>query len=202
MPNQPPAAVAAAIKRDETAVPEDKLDKLRAAVREVRDLRRDEQDLTERLAQVKAQINEREGKTLPDLFTEAKVDHIGLEAEGNLPAYDAEMKPYYHANISAEWPMEQQQKGFDWLDENKFGDLIKSMYVVMVPRGARAKALEVEEALEKLGVEYEVKLGVPWNTLTAWLKERVEKFKSTPPLDLLGATVGKVVKLKERKTNG
>jgi hypothetical protein len=40
------------------------------------------------------------------------------------------------------------------------------------------------------------KENVPWNTLTAWLKEQVEK-GNTPPLDTIGGEVGRIVKLKE-----
>jgi hypothetical protein len=52
-------------------------------------------------------------------------------------------------------------------------------------------------------VQYSVKRGVPWNTLTAWFKaEHKRKPLPAKAMELLGATVGrvaKVVKQKEKK---
>ncbi len=133
------------------------------------------------------------------MFTEINIDSLGLPAEGNLPAYDTELKPYYKANIPVDWEPERRQAAFDYLDEQNAGDIIKSVFIVAIPRGKRAVALKVQKALEKLKVEYTADLSVPWNTLTAWVKESVEKHKTVPNLDVLGATVGQVVNLKERK---
>lgn len=199
MTSKPSAAVAAAAKRDGASQSSDKLEQVRQIVRDYRDLSIQVQDTEEALKRLKAEQLQLQQKTLPDLFMEVGVDNLGLPAEGNLPAYDAELKPYYHANISSDWPPEQQRAAYAYLDELGEGDLIRSTFTVFVGKDDRETALKVQEALEKLGVDYETKLAVPWNTLTAWLKEQVEKHKTTPRLDLLGATVGNVVKLKQRK---
>lgn len=202
MPNQPPAAVRAAIKRDKVEVPEDRLEAIRVVLRRARDADREVSDLEARLKAVKAEVLDLKQKTLPDIYDAAGIDNLGLPAEGNLPAYDCALKPYYHANIGAEWPTEQRQAAFAYLEGHEAGDLIKSLYIVAVPRGKLALAKKVAAALAKLKVEFTTKQDVPWNTLTAWLKEQVEKRNHTPDLDVLGATVGRVVNLKERKTNG
>ena len=36
-----------------------------------------------------------------------------------------------------------------------------------------------------------------WGTLTSWVKEQIEAGKPTPPLDVIGATVGQHVKIKK-----
>lgn len=48
-----------------------------------------------------------------------------------------------------------------------------------------------------------LKKNIPWATLTSWLKEQYGlfadgKIAATPPLDILGATVGRIVKLKPK----
>lgn len=199
MAKGPSAAVAAAIGRDHRPPSEDKLDKLRSSLRVVRDLERELADLNEMVSERSAKILDMKMKSLPDLFAEAGVDNIGLPAEGNLPAYDVELKPYYKANIAVDWPDDKRQTAFAWLDDNGHGDLIKSMFVVSLGRDDRTRAKKVEKALEKLGVPFSVELGVPWNTLTAFVKERIEKHKESPPLETLGAIVGKIVNLKPRK---
>lgn len=222
MASQPPAALAAAVKRDRTAPAEDSLERVRVILRTARDKDREVNDLETRLKEVKAQVLELKQKTLPDLYDEVGIDNLGLPAEGNLPAYDCKLENFYHANISADWEEEKRQAAFSYLDDltvaevipgkkNKdgspatrqvsanAGDLIKTTYTVLLPRGNRKKALDVEKALQKLGVDIVSKLEVPWNTLTAWVKEQVEKHNTTPNLEVLGATVGRVVKLKERK---
>lgn len=199
MPSKPSAAVAAAMKRDRVAPSEDSLEKVRQVLRDARDAERLKADLEERLKTVNENVFKLKHVTLPDLFDEVGIDKLGLPAEGNLPAYDTELKPYYKAAILADWEPERRQKAFDYLDRVKAGDLIKSVYIVALPRGNRAIAKKVQAALKKLKVEFTTDLSVPWNTLTAWVKESIEKHNTTPDLDALGATVGKVVNLKERK---
>lgn len=201
MPNKPSAAAIAAAK-NRAPPSEDRLEKVRVILRQARDTERRIVDLEAALKEAKGQVLELKQKTLPDLFDEAGIDNLGLPAEGNLPAYDCKLGPYYHANIGAEWEEERRQAAFKYLEDQGSGDLIKSAYIVLVPRGKRAFAKKVEAALTKLGAEFTSKLDVPWNTLTAWVKEQVEKKNNTPDLAVLGATVGRVVSLKERKTNG
>jgi uncharacterized protein YacL (UPF0231 family) len=48
-------------------------------------------------------------------------------------------------------------------------------------------------------VAYEVRNSTNHNTLTAWLKEEIERKRSVLPLETLGATVGKIVSVKARR---
>lgn len=176
-------------------VNEDKLEALRQVVREHRDITAHLEYLEAEVKAARKKKWEIEFKKLPDMFHEAGVDKVGLAAEGNHPAYDAVLAPYYHANI----PANQKSEAFQWLEEEGHGDIIKTVIKVELGRGDRAIATAVEAVLEKMNVDYSSDLGVPWNTLTAWLKEQIEKHNKVPPLSLIGATVGNIVKLKERK---
>jgi len=175
---------------------QDKLEALRLVVRAHRDLQKRIADLEEQLSEAKKTRYKMEMRELPEMFYEVGVDRIGIPEEGNHPAYDAVLQPYYHANI----PADQRDQAFEWLQEKGHGDLIKTVVKVELGLRQREVARKVESMLEKLGVDYSRDLGVPWNTLTAWLKEQIEKHQEIPPLTMLGATVGNIVKLKERKT--
>ena len=90
-------------------------------------------------------------------------------------------------------------EAFAWLSEHGHGDIIRRTYTVSFGKGEEQLALDFEKVLNESETPYSASYGVPWNSLTAWLKEQIEKFKIVPPLHLFGATVGKVVDIKARK---
>lgn len=199
----PDADIAKMLSEDRPAPDKDKLEQLRRAVRRMRDTERRIEDQTEVLKATKQLKLDMEQQELPTLFMEAGVDHVGLPAEGNLPAYDARLRPYYHASISADWDPEKQQRAFAVLTRLELEDLIKNIIEVTTGRGQNALAKKVIAALRKLKVEFTVRRGVPWNSLTAAVKERYKRGEpmSDADLEALGATVGTVVKLEQRKEN-
>lgn len=201
MSKAPSAALARKIKTDKPVVPEDKLEAVRDQLRKSRDAELEIAGLEERLEVLGKEQNNRIHEELPALFQGIGIDRLGIGAEGNLPAYDAVLSPYYKANISADWPKERQDAGFDWLEKEGFGDLVKNTFVVQLGRGDEKKAKKLRELLQKAGFEFENKRAVPWNTLTSFVKEQVEVKQKTPNLEVIGATVGKIVKLKPRKEN-
>jgi hypothetical protein len=173
----------------------DKLEHVRDAVRRHLGLQQRIAELTEENKLLTRQLNDMAKRELPDLFNEVQVDSVGLAPEGNQPGYDAKLSPYYHANIPADRAIE----AFAWLDAEGHGDLIKNVITVELGRGDNETAKAVQYALDDLGIEYSTKLSVPWNTLTAFVREQVERYSRVPPLDILGAEIGQIVKLKERK---
>lgn len=186
-------------KKDVPKVPEDKLMELRTLVAQARDIDLQAKQVEEQRKELVHQLNELNRNTIPTLMDGIGVPAITLEADGNYPGVEAKVQPYYKANIAANWPDEKKEAAFKWLDDNGHGDLIKTQYVISLPREDREKAKEVEKALNKMKVPFEKTLAVPWSTLTAWLKEQVEKHGVLPPLDLIGGDVGRVVKLTEKK---
>lgn len=181
----------------------DKLDRLREVVREVRNNQSEVADLRERIDLIEKRNSYLLTKELVDMFTEAQVPELVLGAEGNWPAYRAVKVPYYKANISSEWDDERQQRGFQELEKHGAQDLIRTLVTVDLPRGKgqRAKADKLLRWLDKNGYNCSEKLSVPWNTLTAWLREQFTKFPNEPKPDLeaIGAHVGEVVRLTEEK---
>ncbi len=197
-----PAELADTIRNNPPPPPsEDKLMVLRALVSETRDLEQHKADLEEQLKAVNEQLTGNEGmyfNKLPALMTEIGLTVITLEADGNNPAVEAKAGPFYAANIAAGWPEEKRKTAFDWLDSNGHGDLIKTEVTVAFPRDERKAALKFAKVANQYGAA-SMKEAVPWNTLTSWLREQVEEYGNMPPLDIIGGTVSRSVKLKNKE---
>jgi hypothetical protein len=176
---------------------EDRLVRVRAMAKNARDLQLDIQNTEEKLDERKTTLRKLMEHDLVDLFYEADIDHLGIPAEGNMPAFDLKLKPFCVANIAASWPEEKKTEAFSWLDEHGAGDMIKSTITIELNRGDLALMKKATAALRQSGVEFAVKLAVPHGTLTAFIKEQIKKHK-TPPLDVLGARVGETIKLEPR----
>lgn len=144
---------------------------------------------------------------LPKAMQEIGQDKIGLP-EFNV---DLVLRPYFHANIKAEWPEEQRKEAFDWLENSGNGDLVKTTmtmtfgrtelwkarWIVGIIRTVRKYVMTGDPDVPDIP-EPEIHMGVAWNTLTAFVKEQITKGEKLP-LDILGATVGNIVEIKKRK---
>lgn len=181
----------------------DKLDRLRAAASEARDLDLRLRDLEAEVADVKSRLTNLHRDKLPELLDDAGLDRIGVPAAGNKPAIDFVLRPYFSAAIAASWPEARRGLAFAWLREHRAGDLIKTEVTARFPKGSEAEARAAAAALEaSAGVPVEVKTSVHSQTLTAWLREIYERRHqalSTEDLETIGASVGRVVKIDERR---
>lgn len=185
------------IREDEAREPSsDKLDRLRVMAKQVIKAKERVGQAEEDLQKAKDAFKKLTTKDMPDLFAAAGVDSIGLDGNYNM---DVVCENFYHANIGAEWAPERKDAAFAWMEANGHGDLIKIVVSISFGRSELKKALGLVEQLREDGFTPTIQKTIPWNTLTAWLKEQVEKYSRVPPLELLGATVGKIAKLKERK---
>jgi hypothetical protein len=173
-----------------------KLNAASAALILLRDKEYEVAQLKERVKTLTEEINEIKGKTLVDIFDDAGVTSLGLPPIGNMPPFEVEIIDYYHANIKEE----NQPKAFAYLDKRGLGDLIKSSFTVAFGLKESKQADRFKRSLEKAGIEYSLKQGVPWNTLTSWFKADHKKKPLTPKvMELLGATTGRVAKVIEPK---
>ena len=183
----------------EATPPPDRLAALRAGAERLREQEQTVTSAEQVLADAKAEYNRLRHDELPDLMDMAGVDRVGLPAHGNLPACDAVCGPYYHANIAADWPAERRGAAFDWLEKEGHGDLVRVTVSVAFGKAEMEAAQTLAESLRQVGYAPAIAMAVPWTTLTAFVREQIERHQVTPPLDLLGATVGRVVKIKARK---
>ena len=185
--------------REDATPSQDRLDKVRSEISRLRDLELEKAALETRATEIAQDIKQVKEKTLVDLFDEAGVNICGIEATGNLPPYTVELNDYYHANISED----QRAEAYSYLRKIGQEDLIKTSFTIEFGLREGKAAERFERSLEKAGINYGKKQGVPWNTLTAWFKaEHKRKPLPIKAMALLGATVGrvaKVVKQKEKK---
>lgn len=178
----------------------DQLFALRNAAAEMRDLQIEIENLEDRLQQSKRKLKLLQREQLPDMMDIAGVDQIGLPAADNLPAYDLILKPYIHANISAQWPPERQAEALQALTEAGHGSLIRTQIHIHLPRGYHDLVADMLNLLrEKYNVSAEVRETVHSSTLTAFVKDAITNNQPLPPFEVIGADVGRIAQLKERK---
>lgn len=171
------------------------MDRLRAGAAAMRDAQAAVDDAEAWLVATKARFNTLATKELPDLFAEAGTDHIGLPADGNHQACDVKLHNYYHAVI----PKSDPETAFNWLSENDHVDIVKSTFTVRLGRGDDFTASVLRDVFNRNRIDFEEKREVPWQTLTAFVREQIEDFGAVLPLDVLGATVGTVAQIVDRK---
>lgn len=177
----------------------DRLEELRARALDVRAVESHIADLEKQLEHLKHNRTSLLREILPEMMDAIKVGEITVAAEGNYPAMKFSVKPFYSANISAKWEPQRKDKAFAWLETHGAGDLIKTTIEVTIPREDRQKAKVILDMLKNFKVPVSANEKVHSATLTSWLKETVEAGGSLPPLDLIGAAVGRLVKIEEKK---
>ena len=189
------AALLAEMRADGDAPPpSDKIERIKAAVRRLRDLTARKEDATAMIREIAREVEQIERSELVNLFDEAGIDHVSLPPEGNHPGYQAKAQPYYYANIKVDWPEQQREAAFRWLVDRQCGDLIKTVVVVELGLGEAEKTRQVLDALKEIGVSHDVRKSVPWNTLTSFVKEQSHNLDEQGRATL-GATVGRIVKV-------
>lgn len=169
--------------------------------REMVQLEQNIEDYENAITQAKARKNEIAHRLLPELFDAANTDRVGLP-DSNA---DLVLRPWYHANIAADWEPERKEKAFGWLEENGHGDIVRVGVVVEYSRGELDKARLLEKHIADFFTrsneppkKIQMNMHVPWNTLTAFVREQTES-GNVVDLEVLGAQVGRVAKIEKRK---
>lgn len=151
------------------------------------------------------QIHEMKHKTLPDIMLGLDVDRHGLASAG----VDIVLEDYAKANISAEWEPERQDAAFKHLEDLGVSDIIRTQVTFSFSKDQYDHAMTVVAMLNLIAERVEefggteipvpsVKKSVPWNTLTATIKE-LHKKGIAVDLEKLGGMIGNIVKIKVRK---
>lgn len=177
---------------------ESTLETIRDRIRKLRELEFQNVSLAETMERNSAIIRQIKDKELVDMFDSARINVLGVQADGNLPPYEIEIRPYYKANIAADWEPEKKAAAYAWLDKHKLGDMLRNTFSIQLGKGTRDKQKKLAAFLKKSKIEFSYVYGVPHTTLTAFVKEQYEAGK-TLPLELLGATVGRVATVKKEK---
>lgn len=146
--------------------------------------------------------HELESRTLPDLFDRCMTDKLGVPGA----MLDVVVAPVYHANIRADWPEEQREAAFLALEEIGGSELIRLSLTISLHPGQVEEMRRLQELVRGLNwlpnAAMSVSRSVPWNTLTAFLRELVERGVQGIPLDALGARIGRYCKIVKRRGRG
>lgn len=173
---------------------DDELKSVRALGAKLVKLNQEKESLEKRLETLQETINTVQQQDLPKLMDSLQLDNLGLPED----QCDLRVENYYHANIAKN--SEHREEAFKWLVDHGHEALLKVSVTCTFARGEYEKAARLVERLKKAGYEPEMEQGVPWNTLTAWLKDLASKKDAVlPPLKIFGATIGRIVKIKPRK---
>lgn len=201
--------------------------RLRTAAMKMVELDAEVSSIEKTLSERKAELNTLANRTIPDIMLEIGQDVIGLPDVGE-NGVDIVSSPYVHANIRSDWEEPRREAAFSLLDRKGAGDMIRNIVTMQFSKGENEKvkaflaALEDERFEELMREKAEgkvnhfelppvgVEMTVPWNTLTSYVKK--EHSQGTlrelwmdevdPPIDpveVLGATIGTVAKIKPRK---
>lgn len=172
--------------------------RLRIAASKMVALEKQKESLEAQLKATNVELFETKTRTLPDLFAEIGTDIIGVPDSG----VDVKVVPYVHANIAADWDDEKKNAAFEHLESVGGGDIVKNTVTVVFTRGQYDELLEWIEKVKGLNLPFDppdmtVAKTVPWNTLTAFVKEQVGR-GTVLDLEKLGATVGSIAKIQKR----
>jgi hypothetical protein len=149
--------------------------------------------LDSRRAQLVDERNRLIHNHLPEMMDAAGVDREGYPDLG----VDLISRPYFKANISAEWSEEKRQAAFDALQREGHGDIVKVELSVQFGRGDIERARALRDDLIDRGHQPRMQMRVDWNTLTALAKELHRRGQALPPE--CEAQVGRVAEIKTRK---
>jgi hypothetical protein len=163
-------------------------------------LEREKADLSERLTSINKRIQDIDFDKLPNLLRQIGVDKLGIEPDGNYPGLDLVLSDFVKAVIAASWSAERKAKAFEVLRELGLESLIRTEVTLSFGADEIEEADDAVAAIRELGFEPGVSQSVPWSTLTAAVKEMRDRGQELTgaTLEAIGATVGKIVKVKER----
>lgn len=187
------------------AKPEVSLQALSALAAEVVDIDERIEKNQARIDELKQRRNRILGTELVDMFDGLRMEDVTVLGR------KFEVKNYYRASIASDWDAERREAAFNYLEENEASDIITNQVVAHFSKEfadeAKALADYITQNYQMAAVER--KRDVPWNRLTSWVKSMFESEiaegaeRKLPDLDVIGATVGRVVKIgKPRKTKG
>lgn len=134
-------------------------------------------DLEQKLKKAKERARDLREETIPAAMQELNLSTLGL-----LTGQVITIKRDVYASI----PKDQQAAAYKWLEDNGFGDIIKSVVNVEFGRKELAEAQKLTESLTNNGMNAALKESIHGSTLKAFLREQIAAGTKVP-LDKFGA---------------
>lgn len=153
-------------------------------------------DITERYALVKQEIEEAE-KTLSDLkivkkqIEERDLPNAMLDVNLNKVELSSGTKITVSDFVYTSIPANKKEDAYLWLEDHGYGEMIKEKIIL----DSKDQREDIVQTLEGLGVGFEEKRDIHYQTLNKLGRELVDS-GSEPPPDLFKLHKGKVAKIK------
>ena len=130
-------------------------------------------DLEQQLKDKKAEADDISSRVIPELLAEQGLSEIKL-ADGS----KVSVKKEYRCTLPKDEVKRQQC--YEWLRNEKLGDIIKNNIFVTFGKGEDDKAKQLLDLAAENGFEPQQKSDVAWMTLTALFRERIESGLDMP----------------------
>ena len=175
---------------DSQNLPSDQgLSKVSRLAEELIDKEEEVKEAEARLKILKEQARDSAERQLPDAMAE-----VGMAKFVLTDGSEVTVKPYYSAKIGDD----KRDECFNWLQDHGHEALIKDEVSITFNKGEHERAEEFKSQLEQQGIEYNGKMGVHPQTLTAFVREQVESGAEFP-LELFNVYIGQIAKVKRSK---
>ena len=175
---------------DSQNLPSDQgLSKVSRLAEELIDKEEEVKEAEARLKILKEQARDVAERQLPEAMAE-----VGMAKFVLTDGSEVTVKPYYSAKIGED----KRDECFNWLQDHGHEALIKDEVSVTFNKGEHERAEEFKTQLEQQGIEYNGKMGVHPQTLTAFVREQVESGAEFP-LELFNVYIGQIAKVKRSK---
>ena len=132
------------------------------------------EELEEKLKAKKAEADDISSRVIPELLAEQGLSEIKL-ADGSKVSVKKEFRATLKKDDLA------RESAYQWLRDQKLGDIIKNNVFVTFGKGEDDKAQQLLDLAAENGFEPQQKSDVAWATLTALFKERIESGLDMPP---------------------
>jgi hypothetical protein len=183
----------------------DRLESLTEMCRKALGLQLEIADLEERLKAKKSELadivggGQKRGE-LVDMFESLQTSSVGLDGQGNSPGWDVKLTPFYSASVPKD-PAKAEAAINHVVNKWELPDMVKNSFTIDLGMGDNAMAVELEDTLADMGVDYSRKISIHPSTLTAEIRRRFEDGDPPSPaeLDIVGGYAGKIVKITQRK---
>ena len=149
------------------------------------------EELEEKLKAKKAEADDISSRVIPELLSEQGLSEIKL-ADGSKVSVKKEFRATLKKDDLA------RESAYQWLSDQKLGDIIKNNVFVTFGKGEDDKAKQLLNLAAENGFTPQQKSDVAWNTLTALYEERV-KAGLDMPSDVFNLWIKDKTKISRKK---
>jgi len=145
--------------------------------------------LTARLKDIENRLWQMQFQELPDVMHE-----LGIEETTFKDGMVIKLQMFYKATLPKTPAL--RNRALVWLKDHGFGGIIKHEVTAIFTAGKNKQVDALRSILQKMNIQFSDGENVHHATLTAFVKEQLEKGNGSLPLDALGAFIGERVTVK------